>query len=169
MRFLPLKIAFFEGFENDNILSSKSYTVTKSGISPQRKLGSWRNLKLKLIRYELITKKIFVKIRARTRAYEPESRAQIFCRARVYGSYARVRARIFTKKNLVVKSYLMNLSFKFRKDPSFRWGDILLFVTMYDLELKILSFSKPPKNAILSAKKRTLRFIFFNIFFDNKH
>ena len=35
MRFLPLKIAFFEGFENDNILSSKSYTVTKSGISPQ--------------------------------------------------------------------------------------------------------------------------------------
>ena len=35
VRFLPLKIAFFEGFENDNILSSKSYTVTKSGISPQ--------------------------------------------------------------------------------------------------------------------------------------
>ena len=26
MRFLPLKIAFFDGFENDNILSSKSYT-----------------------------------------------------------------------------------------------------------------------------------------------
>ena len=68
MRFLPLKIAFFEGFENDNILSSKSYTVTKSGISPQRKLGSLRNLKLKLIRYKLITKKIFVKIRARARA-----------------------------------------------------------------------------------------------------
>ena len=40
VRFLPLKIAFFGGFENDNILSSKSYTVTKSGISPQRKLGS---------------------------------------------------------------------------------------------------------------------------------
>ena len=50
VRFLPLKIAFFEGFENDNILSSKSYTVTKSGISPQRKLGSLRNLKLKFIR-----------------------------------------------------------------------------------------------------------------------
>ena len=32
--FLPLKIAFFEGFENDNVLSPKSYTVTKSGISP---------------------------------------------------------------------------------------------------------------------------------------
>ncbi len=50
VRFIPLKIAFFEGFENDNILSSKSYTVTKSGISPQRKLGSLRNLKLKFIR-----------------------------------------------------------------------------------------------------------------------
>ena len=47
VRFLPLKIAFFGGFENDNILSSKSYTVTKSGISPQRKLGSLQNLKLK--------------------------------------------------------------------------------------------------------------------------
>ena len=50
VRFLALKIAFFGGFENDNILSSKSYTVTKSGISPQRKLGSLRNLKLKFIR-----------------------------------------------------------------------------------------------------------------------
>ena len=50
VRFLALKIAFLGGFENDNILSSKSYTVTKSGISPQRKLGSLRNLKLKLIR-----------------------------------------------------------------------------------------------------------------------
>ena len=69
--FLVLKIAFFGGFENDNILSSKSYTVTKSGISPQRKLGSLRNLKLKFIRYDLTTKFFFVKIRARTRAYEP--------------------------------------------------------------------------------------------------
>ena len=40
VRFLLLKIAFFGGFENDNILSFKSYMVTKSGISPQRKLGS---------------------------------------------------------------------------------------------------------------------------------
>ena len=71
VRFLALKIAFLGGFENDNILSSKSYTVTKSGISPQRKLGSLRNLKLKLIRYQLITKKNFIKIRARTRTYEP--------------------------------------------------------------------------------------------------
>ena len=48
--FLALKIAFLGGFENDNILSSKSYVVTKSGISPQRKVGSLGNLKLKLIR-----------------------------------------------------------------------------------------------------------------------
>ena len=34
VRFLPLKIAFFGWFENYNILSSKSYMVTKSGISP---------------------------------------------------------------------------------------------------------------------------------------
>ena len=69
-RILPLKIAFFWVFENDNILSSKSYTVTKSGISPQRKLGSLRNFRLFLIRYKVISKFFFVKIRARTRAYE---------------------------------------------------------------------------------------------------
>ena len=55
------------------------------------------------------------------------------------------------KINLVVKSYLMNLSFKFCKDPCFRWGDISLFVNVYDLKLKIIWFSNPPKNAILSA------------------
>ena len=71
LRFLALKIAFLGGFENDKILRSKSYTVTKSGISPQRKLGSLRNLKLKLIRYQSKTKIFFVKIRARTSAYEP--------------------------------------------------------------------------------------------------
>ena len=66
--FLALKIAFLGGFENDNILSSKSYTVTKSGISPQPKLG--QNLKLKLIRYEFIAKKCFVKIRTCTHMYK---------------------------------------------------------------------------------------------------
>ena len=43
VRFLPLKITFFGWFENYNILSSKSYMVTKSGISPQRKLGFLQN------------------------------------------------------------------------------------------------------------------------------
>ena len=51
--FLALKIAFFGGFENDNIFSSKSYMVTKSGIPPQRKFGSLQNSKLKFIRYML--------------------------------------------------------------------------------------------------------------------
>ena len=32
VRFLLLKIEFFGGFENDHIFSSKSYTVTKSGM-----------------------------------------------------------------------------------------------------------------------------------------
>ena len=68
------------------------------------------------------------------------------------------------KKNLLITSYLMRKSLKFRKDPSFRWGEISLFVTIYDLDLKFLSFSKPQKNAILSGKKRTLRIIFFNFF-----
>ena len=70
VRFLLLKIVFFGGFENDNILSSKSYMVTKSEISPQRKVGSLQNLKLKFIRKDSTTKFFFVKIRARTRAKE---------------------------------------------------------------------------------------------------
>ena len=36
----------------------------------------------------------------------------------------------------VVNYYLM--SFKFHKDPSFCWGHIALFVTLYNLEVKIL-------------------------------
>ena len=76
---LPHKMPFFWGFENDNILSSKSYTVTKSGISPQQKIRS-------------------------------------------------------LQKKLLITSY-----------PSFRWGDISLFVTMYDFDLRILSFLKPQK------------------------
>ena len=50
VRFFPIKISFFGGVENDNILCSKSYTVTKSGLSPQQKLRSLQNLTLKLIR-----------------------------------------------------------------------------------------------------------------------
>ena len=73
------------------------------------------------------------------------ARAQQNVNALVYGSCACVRARIFTK-NLVVTSYLMSLGFEFCKDPSFRWGDIPLCVTMYDYELKLLLFSKTKKN-----------------------
>ena len=42
-RNFTFKIVFFWGFKNDNILSSKSNTFTKSEISPQRKLGSLQN------------------------------------------------------------------------------------------------------------------------------
>ena len=88
--------------------------VTKSLISPQRKHGSLRNLK-------------------HVRAVNSRTQDKKAC-ARDYGSYTRVHAQIFTKIN----SYLMSLSLKFRKDPSFRSGDISLFVTVYDLELRIL-------------------------------
>ena len=39
-------------YHYDNILCSKSYTVTKSGISPLRKLGSLRNLRLMLTKFQ---------------------------------------------------------------------------------------------------------------------
>ena len=71
LRFLPLKIAFLGGFENYNNLSSKSYMVTKSEISPQQKLGFLQNLKLKFIRKDVTTNFFFLKIRACTCAKEP--------------------------------------------------------------------------------------------------
>ena len=45
-------------------------------------------------------------------------------RAHIFVSCARVCARIFTKKNLVVLYNLTYLSFKFHKDRSVRCGDI---------------------------------------------
>ena len=54
-------------------------------------------------------------------------------RTRVFTPCAHAHARIFTKINLVVSTYLISLSFKFRKDPCIRWGDIQLLVTMYIL------------------------------------
>ena len=72
VRFSPLKIAFFRFLKMVKNFRSKSYMVTKSKISPKRKLGSLRNLRLFLIRYELISVLIFVKIRARTRILENE-------------------------------------------------------------------------------------------------
>ena len=59
VRFLPLKIVFIWFFENDKNFRSKSYMVTKSEISPQRKLGSLRNFRLFLIRYKVISKFFF--------------------------------------------------------------------------------------------------------------
>ena len=45
-------------------------------------------------------------------------------RAHVYASCARVYAWIFTKNDLIILYYLINKSFKFHKDRSFRCGDI---------------------------------------------
>ena len=45
-------------------------------------------------------------------------------------------------------------------------GDIELFVTMYDLELKMLSFLKPQINAILNVK---LRFFLDTIYLISLH
>ena len=40
--------------------------------------------------------------------------------------------------NVFQESFKCVLSLKFYKDPSFCWGDIALFVTLYNLEVKIL-------------------------------
>ena len=91
---------------------------------------------------------------AHARTGRNRARSRQIAHARVYGSCARIRARIFTKINTLITLYLIRKSLKFRKDPSFRWGDISLFVTMYDLDQNFLSFSNPPKNAILNVKIR---------------
>ena len=49
----------------------------------------------------------------------------------------RTYALIIMKIMLVVNYYLISLSFKFHKDQSFCYGDIALFVTLYNLEVKI--------------------------------
>ena len=52
-------------------------------------------------------------------------------RVHVYASCARVCAWIFTKKNFVVLYYLINISFKFHKDWSFRCRDICKIVPTF--------------------------------------
>ena len=42
----------------------------------------------------------------------------------IYASCVWVCARIFTKNHLIIFYYLINISLKFHKDPSFRCGDI---------------------------------------------
>ena len=49
----------------------------------------------------------------------------------IYASCVCVCARIFTKNLLIILYYLMNISLKFHKDPSFRCGDICKMVPMY--------------------------------------
>ena len=52
------------------------------------------------------------------------ARAHFIASARVYASCARICARIFMKIWLLVDYYLMSISLKFHKDPSFCWEDI---------------------------------------------
>ena len=44
--------------------------------------------------------------------------------AHIFSSCARVCSRIFTKNQQIILYYLMNISLKFHKDPSFHCGDI---------------------------------------------
>ena len=49
----------------------------------------------------------------------------------IYASCVCVCARIFTKNLLIILYYLMNISLKFHKDPSFRCGDICKMVLTF--------------------------------------
>ena len=72
-------------------------------------------------------------IRTPTRGVNVRTRVSSRQNARphIYVSCVCVCARIFTKKNLVVLYYLMNLSFKFHKDRSFRCRDICKLVLTF--------------------------------------
>ena len=61
----------------------------------------------------------------------------VILNVRINASFSRIYALIFRKFFLVVK---------------FLWGDIPIFLAVYDLELEILSLSKTQKNAIISGK-----------------
>ena len=70
--------------------------------------------------------------------------------ARAFAAHAHTHLRLvracactdlYEKINLVVMSFLLSLSFKFRKDLCIRWGDIQLLVTMY-ISYYTLNFSQ---------------------------
>ena len=52
------------------------------------------------------------------------ARSRFIARARVFATCARLCARIFMKIWIYLNHYLMSLSFKFHKDPSFCCEDI---------------------------------------------
>ena len=49
-----------------------------------------------------------------------------------FASFTRVCARIFTKNFMIFLYYLMNLSLKFHKDPSFRCRDICKTILTFE-------------------------------------
>ena len=82
--------------------------------------------------------------------------------AHVYASCARMCARILTKNVVVFFYYLMNVSVKFQKDPSFCSGDICKTIMTLSSRVKITRcfgyFSKDflSKMFLLISKKRPL-------------
>ena len=70
---------------------------------------------------------------ARTRGKIMRARVSSRQNARdyIYASCVCVCARIFTKNHLIIPYYLMNISLKFHKDPSFRYGDICKTITAF--------------------------------------
>ena len=101
-----------------NISSYKIYMVTKSWIFPQRKHGSFPNFNF--CSWDTHWLPNFF------------SQRFVHVRARNMRKPARpcLRARIFTKKNLVINVCLIKKLLKFDKDPCFCWGNISFLVTM---------------------------------------
>ena len=69
--------------------------------------------------------------------------AHFIASTRVYNYCVPNCAQIFSKIFLVVNYYLMSLSLKYHKAPSFCWEDIPLFATVHNLEHKTLGFFHP--------------------------
>ena len=92
--------SFCSAVHNSNFWAWLSSTTLRFSIL----FYTLRNLKLKLIRYQLITKKKFRKdpcTHTCVRAVIARTSLLVLC-ARVYGSYVRVRARIFMKFFFVI-------------------------------------------------------------------
>ena len=73
-------------------------------------------------------------------------------RAHIYASCARLFARIFKKYVVVFCYYLMNVSVKFQKDPSFRCGDICKTIMTFKNNQFSINFAyfhsfAPPKSS----------------------
>ena len=95
-------------------------------ISPQWKIRSLRNLKLKLKIEKVTPQKILVKIRAQTRTHEAKMCACVLKRAHthIYASFAHDFRWNFMKIVLIGHYYVLTFSLKFHKDLSFCCGDI---------------------------------------------
>ena len=132
---LKVRIFFFTFGHNSwwkkpKVLFSKLYTVTKSWISPQQKLGSLAH-KIVLDHQKKFCEDPCTNICTRVgnaRAHFYRKCAHFIARVRILS-----HVRTFTTiVHVIVHGFL----WKFHKDLSFCWGDIQLFVTMYNSENK---------------------------------